>query len=273
MNLISNASEASGEGPGIVALATGVQACDADYLSRTRLEDKPAAGQFVWLEVTDTGCGMDEETLQRIFEPFFTTKFTGRGLGMSAVHGIVRGHQGAILIDSQVGKGTTVRVLFPASEPPPAEPAEAANVGGEQSREARAAYFASRHPLGEAASLSGTLLVVDDEPMVRELCATTLATLGFQVLTAGDGMEAVALFREHADEIVCVLLDLTMPRMDGVAALEALQQIQPDVRAILCSGYDEEEATRRFAGQGLAGFLHKPFQLKSLRAELQRVLK
>jgi PAS domain S-box-containing protein len=260
MNLITNAAEASGEGPGIVALATGVQACDADYLSRSLLEDKPAPGRFVWLEVTDTGCGMDEETLQRMFEPFFTTKFTGRGLGMSAVHGIVRGHHGAILIDSQVGKGTTIRVLFPAAERPAGQPAEATAAGGEPAREAAAAL------------LSGTLLVVDDEPLVRELYAATLASSGLQVLTAADGLEAVALFAAHADEIVCVLLDLTMPRMDGVATLEALRQIKPDVRVILCSGYDEQEATQRFAGQGVAGFLHKPYELKSLRAELQRVL-
>jgi CheY-like chemotaxis protein len=120
--------------------------------------------------------------------------------------------------------------------------------------------------------LSGTLLVVDDEPLVRELYAATLASSGLQVLTAADGLEAVALFAAHADEIVCVLLDLTMPRMDGVATLEALRQIKPDVRVILCSGYDEQEATQRFAGQGVAGFLHKPYELKSLRAELQRVL-
>ncbi len=121
--------------------------------------------------------------------------------------------------------------------------------------------------------LSGTVLVVDDEPMVCDVFATTLTGLGLQVLTATDGAAAMAEFREHGDEITCVLLDLTMPRMDGAATFECMRSIRPDVRVILCSGYEEQEATRRFAGRGLAGFLQKPFQLKDLRAELVRVLK
>ncbi len=119
---------------------------------------------------------------------------------------------------------------------------------------------------------SGTVLVVDDEQMVCDLCAATLASAGFQVLTAADGMDAVVRFREHADEIGCVLLDLTMPLMDGATTVELLRQIRPDVPIILSSGYDEQEATRRFAGRGVAGFLQKPYELKSLKAELQRVL-
>ncbi len=260
MNLITNASEAIGDEAGVVTLSTGVEECDAACLSRSLVEDKPAPGRFVWLEVSDTGGGMDQRTLQRIFDPFFTTKHTGRGLGMSAVHGIVRGHQGAIMIDSCPGKGTSVRVLFPAGERPTAQPAQPTAIDQESGRAAQAAL------------LSGTVLVVDDEQMVCDLVAASLTGMGLQVLTAADGMDAVVLFRQHADEIVCVLLDLTMPNMDGAATLELLRQIRPDVRVILSSGYDEQEATRRFSGQGLAGFLHKPYQLNALRDQVRRVV-
>ncbi len=260
MNLITNASEAMGDKPGIVALFTGVQECDEACLNRSLLEEKPAPGRFVWLEVRDTGCGMDQRTLQRVFEPFFTTKYTGRGLGMAAVHGIVRGHQGAIWIDSVVGQGTTVRVLFPAAEHLTALPLHRAATDAESARAAQAAL------------LSGTVLVVDDEQMVCDMVAAALTGMGLEVLTAADGREAVALFRQHSEHIVCVLLDLTMPNIDGVTTLGLLREIQPDVRVILSSGYDEQEATRRFAGQGLAGFLHKPYHLKALRAKVQKVL-
>jgi two-component system cell cycle sensor histidine kinase/response regulator CckA len=250
MNLITNASEAVGEAAGIVALATGVQDCDADYLTKSRLVEKPAAGTFVCLEVTDTGCGMDEETEQRLFDPFFTTKFTGRGLGMSAILGIVRGHGGAITVESGPGKGTTVRVLFPAStgaeDPPPA--------GG--SLEAVAS---------SAPATGGLVLVADDEESVLGFCERALKRLGFQTVSAANGEEAVAIFRERADEISWVLLDLTMPRMDGVAAFLELRRLRPDVPVIMCSGFDEEEATERLRDRGLTGFVKKPYGIDDLR--------
>lgn len=261
MNLITNASESLGEQAGIVALSTGAMDCDEEYLRRSRLEEKPPAGRFVFLEVTDTGCGMDEETKGRVFDPFFTTKFTGRGLGMSAVLGIVRGHDGAIMVESEVGKGTTIRVLFPVSKTAPVEQ-------GPKEKAAKGRIRDAGKP-----PLSGTVLVVDDEECVRRPCAAMVAHAGYRVLMAANGDEVVALLRDHADEIVCVILDLTMPGKGGVATFEALRKVKPDVRVILSSGYNEQEATRRFSGQGLAGFIQKPYEMATLLAELGRVMK
>ena len=257
-NLFTNAAEALGDQAGVVALATGVQDCDAAALAGGRVATLPAPGRFVWLAVTDTGCGMDAATQQRLFEPFFTTKFTGRGLGLSAVLGIVQGHHGTLFVESEPGRGTTLRVLFPVSDAPPAPPAEGAAAAASQ----------ALAPEGQPPSSSGTILVVDDEPMVRTTLQAMVEHCGFRVLLAADGEEAVAIFRAHAAEIVGVLLDLSMPRMDGAATLAALRQIQPEVKVILCSGYDESEATQRFTGQGLAGFLQKPYTLGKLKALL-----
>ncbi|MFH0965002.1 MAG: PAS domain S-box protein, partial [Planctomycetota bacterium] len=192
MNLITNASESMGEQAGIVALSTGVMDCDDAHLSRSRLEEKPAPGRYVFLEVTDTGCGMDGETQGRIFDPFFTTKFTGRGLGMSAVLGIVRGHGGAIMVESEVGKGSTIRVLFPVSK-------TASMERGPREKAAKGRLRDAGKP-----PLSGAILIVDDEEMVRRPCAAMVTHAGYRALTAAGGDEAVALFRDHADEIVCV---------------------------------------------------------------------
>ena len=260
MNMVINASEAIGERSGLVIVRTGVEVCDESYLERSRVGEKPPPGRFVFFEVCDTGCGMDEKTQRRFFDPFFTTKFTGRGLGMSAVLGIVRGHKGAIVVESEVGRGTKIRVLFPVHE-----------VEGEKERPREEAVS---NPSGENVSVgfSGTVLVVDDEEAVCDLCKEKLEGFGFTVLTAGDGEEGVRVFREHAGEITCVILDFMMPKMDGVAAFGEISRIRPDVRVILSSGYDYQEATRRFAGQGLSGFIQKPYTLQSLRRELERVL-
>jgi two-component system, cell cycle sensor histidine kinase and response regulator CckA len=261
MNLITNASEAIGEQPGVVTLTTGAQECDAAYLSRSRIPEKPAPGHFAWLEVTDTGCGMDEETQQRMFDPFFSTKFTGRGLGMAAVLGIVRGHRGAILVDSVLGQGTMVRVLFPVVE-------AASEAAAALEWQAEAPVAAA----GPAAVFSGMILVVDDEEPVRALCQKAVRRLGFRTLAAADGAEALRVYREHAAEIVCVILDLTMPKMNGAVAFAALQAINPQVKVILCSGYDEGTASEQFVGQGLAGFIQKPYRLELLQVALEQAL-
>ena len=259
MNLITNAAEAIGGRAGVVTLSTGVGAFDAAYLGRGRVAEVPAPGKFIWLEVTDTGSGMDTTTQQRLFDPFFTTKFTGRGLGMSAVLGIVKGHGGTLIVDSQPGEGTTIRVLFPPSENPSSAKRSTGHALGESPHEEK------------PSAVLGTILVVDDEDVVRDVCAQMVEFLGFRVLRAANGEEAVALFRAHSREIVGVILDLTMPQMDGVAAFEALRRIQPGVNVILSSGYDEQEATERFAGHGLACFLQKPYELDTLKARLERV--
>ena len=245
MNLLTNASEAIGDKPGVITLRTGVEECDATSLRRSRLDEKPAPGTYAYIEVSDSGCGMDAETQQRLFDPFFTTKFTGRGLGMSAVLGIVRGHKGTILVDSAPGRGTTVRVLFPACE-----------VGVE----APDGVPGGRAPGQRIPALSGPVLVVDDEEAVRRLCLEYVERhLGVHGIGAANGEEALRIFAERADEISVVLLDLTMPQLDGVATFRRLKDVRPDVRVILMSGYDERDATERFTHEGLAGFLQKPF--------------
>ncbi|MGD0210214.1 MAG: PAS domain S-box protein [Desulfomonilia bacterium] len=261
MNLIVNASEAIGEHPGVVAISTGSLDCDPGYLQRSRLKEKPAPGAYVFIEVRDTGCGMDEETKDRLFDPFFTTKFTGRGLGMAAVLGIVSGHKGAIMVESEQGRGAAIRVMFPASE------------GGKTVKGKKPGVSAMEGEGTAMGPISGTVLVADDEDMVRDLCKSMIERLGYKAITASDGEEAVKIFRENASEIVCVILDLTMPKLDGIAAFDEIRQIKADVKVILSSGYDEQETTERFTGKGLAGFIKKPYQLSILRAELGRVLK
>ena len=258
MNLITNASEAIGEQAGVITLTTEVEAFDAAYLSKSRLHDKPSAGRFAYVEVSDTGCGMDDETNQRLFDPFFTTKFTGRGLGMAAVLGIVQGHKGAIMVQSAVGQGTTIRVLFPAVDALDA---------------ATASDSVGFPDQADTMALPRTVLVVDDEETVREVCATLLQRLGFQTITAADGDEGLRLFKRHAEEIGCVLLDLTMPRMDGISTFREMKRFRPDIPVILCSGYDEQEATQHFTNEGLAGFLQKPYSLEHLKHKIERVLK
>jgi PAS domain S-box-containing protein len=258
MNLITNASDAIGEKPGTITLVTGSKTLDEVSLSRSRLAEKPPPGRFAFLEVSDTGCGMEDGTLQRIFDPFFTTKFTGRGLGMSAVLGIVRGHKGAVMVDSETGQGTTIRVLFPACEAACVETAGTTDAGAQGESEA---------------TFSGTVLVVDDEEAVRKLCATCVRRLGFQVLSAADGEEAVELFEKHADEITCVLLDLTMPRLDGVSTFRRLKLLRPDVKVLLSSGYDKLDVTQRFTSEGVAGFIQKPYLLQDLKKGIERALR
>jgi PAS domain S-box-containing protein len=255
MNLITNASEAIGDGPGVVTLRTALLGQTAEELEWSRLEEKPESGQFACLEVVDTGCGMDDEVQARLFDPFYTTKAAGRGLGMSAVLGIVRGHRGAIFITSAPGRGTTVRVLFPACVAP----------------EATDSPTAAAPP--RPSPFAGTVLVVDDDDDVRHLCVAYLHRLGAKPVGAADGEQAVMLFRKWGAEIRLVLLDLTMPRKDGLATYRELKRLRADVPVILCSGYCEQDATRRFAGEGLACFLQKPFELRQLREAIERVLR
>jgi len=263
MNLIANASEAIGDNQGTISITTATIQCTKEDLERSILEEKPEPGEFIVLEIADTGCGMDAETKARAFDPFFTTKFTGRGLGMSAVLGIVQGHKGALELNSEVGKGTTIRLLFPVAEPP--EDLPVAEIVEEETKKP------VERPKLDA--WSGTFLVVDDEAPLRELGEKVLSRFGFDTITAVDGQEAVEIFMEKSDEIVAVLLDLTMPRMDGVAAFEAMRRIKPDVKVILCSGFSEHEAMQRFSGQGLAGYVHKPYRITALRDEIEKVMK
>jgi PAS domain S-box-containing protein len=252
LNLITNASEALGDRPGVVTLTTEVRECDSGYLAQSRSANRLAPGDYVVLEVSDTGCGMDESVQQRLFDPFFTTKFTGRGLGMSAVSGLMRGHNGGILVSSQPGLGSLITVLFPVatdSVVPVVKPT-APRVRKDD------------HSAGPL--LHGTVLVVDDEAPIRMLLEQILKRMGLRVLTAGDGEEAVARFTEHAAEITFVILDLTMPKMDGSRALVELRRLQPQVKVVLISGYDAETAQRRSPAEQFTAFLRKPFQVEAL---------
>lgn len=245
MNLIINASEAMNQDTGAISIATGTVECKRARLSKTLLGERLPNGLYVYLEVVDSGSGMDEETLGKIFDPFFTTKFAGRGLGLATVLGILRGHKGTIEVDSRLGEGTTVRVLFPASR---------------ISREKIERKRARSSQLQE----HGTILLVDDEEMVLVPAKRMLELLGFKVLTAADGHQAIEIFRAHQDEIACVVLDLTMPQMDGPTVLKELRRIKPDLPVILSSGYSEPETKRRLSGENVASFIQKPYQLRVL---------
>ncbi|WP_239026996.1 PAS domain-containing protein [Geomonas oryzisoli] len=252
LNLVINASEAMGEGTGLISISTRRIDCDRAYLSESWIDDRLPEGCYVVLEVSDTGCGIDREVIPKIFDPFFTTKFTGRGLGMAAVLGIVRSHKGAIKVYSEKGKGSSFRLLLPCV------------AGGVDHPEPQA-----QQPLWHG---SGTVLLADDEESIRALGSDMLQALGFSVKLACDGREAVEVFKADMDEIVCVLLDLTMPVLDGEQAFKVLRALKPDVKVIMSSGYNEQEVSLKLAGTGLAGFIQKPYKVAEMSRKLAQVL-
>jgi len=244
INLITNAAEAINAGGGQITVRTGE--IEVDEISPSAIfADELKRGRHAYFEVADTGCGMDGETVARIFDPFFTTKFTGRGLGLAAVAGIVRGHRGAVEIDSEIGRGTVIRVLFPAALRPLAQP------------------MRNPDPIDRWRG-HGTALVVDDDEGVRDLIEEVLTRSGIDVLTASDGLEAIELFRRNADEISVVVLDRTMPTASGLEIIDALRATHPEVRVVMISGYSQERATEGLVGRQLAGFLKKPFTPQEL---------
>lgn len=258
MNLVINASEAIGDIDGSITLSTGLQEFDQKTLNSSRLEEKLAAGRYVCLEVSDSGCGMDAATRDKLFDPFFTTKFTGRGLGMSAALGIIRAHKGAILVESRPGIGTNVRVLFPF-------------VVGTYNWEANIPAVADTDILPTNRKI-GVIMIIDDEEIIRDVTLTMLDVLGFETVAAADGEEALCLFRDQKERISLVLLDHSMPGMDGVAVFKELRRVSPDIAVLLSSGYSEEELSERFNGLGLNGFIQKPFNLNRLKNAIQLVL-
>ena len=259
MNLITNASDALGEAGGTITLRTGV----------TRLEDlehqrfgaplqgeepvEQSKGPLVYLEIGDTGSGMSPDTLSRIFDPFFSTKFSGRGLGLAAVMGIVRTHHGLIRIRTEQGEGTAFRVLFPA-------------VAGTASTTAKHS--------GERSEWrgSGTILVVEDEEGVREVAERILQDIGFQTIGAEDGRHALDIMEEVGDSVTAVLLDLSMPRMGGAETFRRLREVRPELPILMMSGYTEQVVAPQFdnSGPGNTGFLQKPFLAEDLIAVLRR---
>ena len=253
MNLVINASEAIDKNSGTITVYTGVVNVSDEYIQTTYIHDDIQAGRYVTLEVSDTGCGMSEETKKRLFDPFFTTKFAGRGLGMSAILGIVRGHKGAIKVYSEEGKGSSFKILFPCATS--SKPLNTTSINTTHQHQ------------------HGTVLVIDDEESVREIASIMLEEAGYTVLTASGGVEGIATFKAQQKDIIAILLDMTMPDMDGSTVFRELKIIQPDVTVILSSGYNEQDATNRFAGKGLAGFLQKPYTPDALYKKLAEVLK
>jgi len=252
MNLVLNASEAIGSKSGVILISTGVMACDHPYLKNTFVSEPLPEGDYVYLEVSDTGCGIPPEHRDRIFDPFFSTKFLGRGLGLAAVLGIVRSHGGAIKVYSETGKGSTFKVLFPVA--PGA--AVVSHSGNSESRW-------TGH---------GTVLLAEDEETVRALGRRMLERMGFTVITAADGRECLRLFQEHAQTLRLVLLDLTMPHLDGDEVFREIRRIRPELPTVIASGYTEQEIRQRFAGKGIAGFIQKPYHLNDLRDVIRHAL-
>jgi len=255
MNLVINGAEAIGPNDnGTVLVTTGVQNVDQTYLqSAPGPSSELSVGSYISLEVHDTGCGMDEATLSRIFDPFFTTKFTGRGLGLAAVQGIMRGHKGAMRVYSRPGKGTTFKVLFPVAAEPAVAPAPT--------------------PVAELPGKDQLILVVDDESVIRRTAKALLEHYGYTVIVAENGKEGVELFRILGNKVSAVLLDMTMPVMNGEEAFGHLRAIDPNIKVILSSGYNEVEAVRRFTGKAIAGFIQKPYSAAGLVEKLRAMLK
>jgi PAS domain S-box-containing protein len=258
MNLVLNASEALEERDGTVTVTTAVRGMGRSELASRFLPGDREPGAYVILEVRDTGIGMDEQTRARVFDPFYSTKFTGRGLGLAAVLGIVRGHGGAIAVESTPGKGTTFTVALPAdssattAEPQPESPSHAARASAD----------------------SALVLIADDDEMVRRNARTALELAGYTTLVAEDGHKALELFQRNADEVDLLLLDMMMPGLGGDEVYAAVRNTRPDVPVILCSGYDEGivDSSELVSGRDGISFLHKPYALREMVAEVSQRL-
>ncbi len=257
MNLITNASEAIGQKNGTISLVTGIAQGKEPWVKNLNHGLPLREGPYVYLQVVDDGCGMASDELEKIFDPFYSTKFLGRGLGLAAVLGIVRGHDGVLNVESEKNKGTTFSLFLKASC--------SAIDRAESSQDEIAA--------GMQLTGNGTVLVVDDEPLVRAVTAKILRNSGYEVLLAEDGEQAVQSFGKHQTEICAVLLDMSMPRMSGEAVFQELLQIDDDVRVVLTSGYTEEEARRRFKGKEPASFLQKPYRPRDILLAMEVVRK
>jgi CheY-like chemotaxis protein len=251
MNLVLNATDAISGAHGTVRVSTGSGTYDEAAFARSASGGGQKPGPYVWLEVRDDGIGMDAPTVAQMFEPFFTTKLAGRGLGMAAVLGIVRGHEGAIDVESAPGRGTRVRIFFPvvAAKPVARAPEPAEQLRGE-----------------------GVVLVVDDDKNVRRSTQVLLRQMGFDVLVACDGVEAVEVFQSAAGRIDAVLLDLTMPRKDGIETARDLRRIAPAIPVVLTSGYGSESIQVEPDRSGPDAVLTKPYTAERLVATLRRVM-
>jgi CheY-like chemotaxis protein len=245
MNLIINAAESLNGKPGTVTISTGLKEVSPEDTSYGQFTGRMLPSRnYVGLNVHDTGLGMGDETLARIFDPFFTTKGTGRGLGLAAVLGIIRGHHGGLQVETQSGEGTTFKLLFPAGD--------------------KMANDAAVEPHRHIEQTNGYILVIDDEEPVREAITDILDLEGISVISAENGTTGIQLYLQHQTDVKVVLLDLSMPGLSGEETLRALREINPSVQVILSSGYSEKDAVGRFSDLGLTAFLQKPYEAETL---------
>lgn len=255
MNLIINGAEAIGSLEGAITVETGVKDTLPPNMPRNPFFDPDHDGPWILLKVTDSGCGMDAATIDRMFEPFFTTKFTGRGLGMSAVQGIIRSHRGYIAVDSRPGQGACFRLFFPACSHP-------------------AAITEKRGDAPEwVQGRSCRILLVDDEEEVVKVCTRIVKKLGHAVITARDGSDALAVFKEKEAAIDLIIMDMTMPHMDGKETLAALRLLDTRVPVVISSGYTEVDILGQFSGLHLNGFIQKPYTMKKLADCIEHAMK
>ncbi len=249
MNLVINAAEAIGGRSGTITLTTGVETVDAVFVAMLTPPETLLPGEHVFLEVRDDGCGMDAETFASVLDPFFSTKGAGRGLGLAAVHGIVRAHHGALLMKSERGSGATFKILLPVSS-------------------AKVEESLSEGPPPEQPG--GTVLVVDDEGLLRRAACQIIEHFGYKALEAVDGRAAIETLKARPEGVDIVLLDMTMPGLSGEETFQELRRIRPDVAVVLSSGFNEVEATRRFGGE-ITAFLQKPYTAEQLALCLSKV--
>lgn len=252
LNLVTNAAEAIAENEGVIRLSTGTITLDKPHPNNLVNTDSIAAGDYVYLEVTDNGCGLLIHDKRKIFEPFYSTKPSGRGLGLATTLGIVNRHGGAIQIESQRSEGTKIRILFP--------------------RNAAAAAKEVETPGTEDWTGFGTALVVDDEASVSDVTQQYLKLLGFKVLVAKDGVEAVELLTQHRVSIDIVVLDMNMPRMDGNETLQRMREIVPQLKVIVATGFDVQLFSNKLSVEGQTVLLQKPFDLNTLRTTLKDMI-
>ncbi len=251
MNLIMNASEAMEDNNGIIILKTGKIICDRCYLRDNYHEENLSEGLYVYLDISDTGCGMTEDTVNKIFDPFFTTKFPGRGLGLASVHGILRAHKGAIKVFSKNGAGTTMRLLFPA----------------QKSLQEQDLIKPDLQAKGK------TILIIDDAEDICTIANNILQRVGFKVISAPDGREGLKMFRDSIEDISLVILDMIMPVMDGKKTFHELKRIKSDIPVIVTSGYNEEQAMKVMGVSNIAGFIQKPYKGHDLVELVKKIIK
>ncbi|RPH38933.1 MAG: response regulator, partial [Desulfobulbaceae bacterium] len=255
-NLVTNAWEASNGKKGIIGLKVAtVASAEIPVEHRFPIGWQPGDCLYACIEIKDSGCGIADEDIHNLFDPFFSNKFTGRGLGLSVVLGVVKAHEGAVSVESEPGKGSIFSVFLPLSN-----------------EEVLTRRILETPPKPSWAERERTILLVDDEDTMREMATAMLTRLGCKALSARNGSEAVEIYQQKKDEIHCVVCDLTMPEMDGYETFILLKQIAPEVKVILSSGYSREQVIELFEGRGLAGFLQKPYSQAEMAAIVLQVL-